>query len=150
MLALAPWLLVLVVQDYRRWVAFVTQWPRQALVNDIVFNTVQAVVFVLVAGTDRNLVNQRSAIPRRAVRIRWPDVVGDIAVGVGTRAGASAPAAGAASIGGSGHAGGLRGGDGRPRNAFRRPGEAGMARFGDGPAVPGLAGPVSRSGQLAA
>jgi hypothetical protein len=115
-----------------------------------VFNTVQAVVFVLVVGTDRDLVNPRPAIPRRAVRIRWPDVVGDIAVGVGTRASVSGPAAGAASSGGSGHADGLRGGDGRPRDAFRRPGEARMARFGNGPAFSGLAGPVSRHGQLAA
>jgi O-antigen/teichoic acid export membrane protein len=38
LLALAPWLTVLVVQDYWRWVGFMRLQPERALINDTVFN----------------------------------------------------------------------------------------------------------------
>jgi O-antigen/teichoic acid export membrane protein len=48
MLAIAPWLPVLVVQDYWRWVGFMSQRPGRALANDTVFNCVQGAAFTLV------------------------------------------------------------------------------------------------------
>ncbi len=53
MLALAPWLPFLLVQDYWRWIGFMTRRPGRALANDTVFNCVQAVAFaaVFVSGT---------------------------------------------------------------------------------------------------
>lgn len=48
MLGLAPWLPVLLVQDYWRWVGFMTRRPGCALANDTVFNCVQAAAFVAV------------------------------------------------------------------------------------------------------
>jgi O-antigen/teichoic acid export membrane protein len=51
MLAMAPWLPVLLIQDYWRWVGFMTRRPGCALANDTVFNCVQgaalAAVFVV-------------------------------------------------------------------------------------------------------
>ncbi len=48
MLALAPWLPLLLVQDYWRWVGFMTRRPGWALANDTVFNCVQGAAFVAV------------------------------------------------------------------------------------------------------
>ena len=45
MLVLAPWLPFLVVQDYWRWVGFMSRRPGKALANDTVFNVVQALAF---------------------------------------------------------------------------------------------------------
>jgi len=47
-LALAPWLPLLVVQDYWRWVGFMRLQPERALLNDTVFNCVQVAAFVAV------------------------------------------------------------------------------------------------------
>ncbi|HET9071009.1 MAG TPA: hypothetical protein VFN60_03770 [Acidimicrobiales bacterium] len=47
MLAFAPWLPFLVVQDYWRWVGFLTRNPRRALTNDLVFLIVQVAGFAL-------------------------------------------------------------------------------------------------------
>jgi O-antigen/teichoic acid export membrane protein len=41
MAAMAPWVPVLLVQDYWRWVGFMTRRPQRALANDTVFNCVQ-------------------------------------------------------------------------------------------------------------
>jgi O-antigen/teichoic acid export membrane protein len=46
-LALAPWLPFLLVQDYWRWVGFMKGEPEKALVNDVVFDVVQAGAFGL-------------------------------------------------------------------------------------------------------
>ena len=46
-LALAPWLPFLLVQDYWRWVGFMKARPGQALANDVLFDAVQALAFVL-------------------------------------------------------------------------------------------------------
>jgi O-antigen/teichoic acid export membrane protein len=48
MLAVAPWLIVLLLQDYWRWVGFMTAQPMKSLVNDILFDVVEAVAFSLV------------------------------------------------------------------------------------------------------
>ncbi len=48
MLAMAPWLPVLLVQDYWRWVGFMTRRPGCALANDTVFNCVQGAAFAAV------------------------------------------------------------------------------------------------------
>jgi O-antigen/teichoic acid export membrane protein len=48
MLALAPWLPFLVVQDYWRWVGFMSARPARSLTNDLVFNVVQAAAFAAV------------------------------------------------------------------------------------------------------
>jgi O-antigen/teichoic acid export membrane protein len=48
MLAVAPWLIVLLLQDYWRWVGFMTAQPIKSLVNDILFDVVEAVAFSLV------------------------------------------------------------------------------------------------------
>ncbi len=45
-LALAPWLPCLLAQDYWRWVGFMKSQPQRALMNDFVFDVVQAAVFV--------------------------------------------------------------------------------------------------------
>jgi O-antigen/teichoic acid export membrane protein len=45
MLVLGPWLPFLVVQDYWRWVGFMSRRPGKALANDTVFNVVQALAF---------------------------------------------------------------------------------------------------------
>lgn len=46
MLALAPWLVFLVLQDYWRAMAFRARQPRLALLNDVVFTAVQVVAIV--------------------------------------------------------------------------------------------------------
>lgn len=48
MAAMAPWLPVLLAQDYWRWVGFMTRRPKRALANDTVFNCVQGAAFVVV------------------------------------------------------------------------------------------------------
>jgi O-antigen/teichoic acid export membrane protein len=45
MLMLAPWIPVLVVQDYWRWIGFMSRRPGRALANDIVFNCIQGGAF---------------------------------------------------------------------------------------------------------
>jgi O-antigen/teichoic acid export membrane protein len=51
----APFLPFLVAQDYWRWVAFMTAKPAKALINDILFDLVQAGTFVLLlVGGDRS------------------------------------------------------------------------------------------------
>jgi len=45
MLTLAPWIPALVIQDYWRWVGFMTSRPQLALINDTVFNLAQAAAF---------------------------------------------------------------------------------------------------------
>ena len=51
MLCLAPWLPLLLVQDYWRWVSFMSQQPRRALANDTVFIVVQGAAFVAIVIT---------------------------------------------------------------------------------------------------
>ncbi len=48
MMAMAPWLPVLLLQDYWRWIGFMTRRPGFALLNDTVFNCVQGAAFVVV------------------------------------------------------------------------------------------------------
>jgi O-antigen/teichoic acid export membrane protein len=48
LLALAPWVPALLVQDYWRWVGFMTRRPGRSLANDIVFDCVQAGAFAAV------------------------------------------------------------------------------------------------------
>ena len=48
MAAMAPWLPILLAQDYWRWVSFMTRRPKRALANDTVFNCVQGAAFVVV------------------------------------------------------------------------------------------------------
>lgn len=48
-LALAPWLVFLLVQDYWRWVAFMRGEPARALVNDVVYVTVQIAALSVLA-----------------------------------------------------------------------------------------------------
>lgn len=45
MLAVAPWIIVLDLQDYWRWIGFMQGKPRKSLVNDLLFNAVQALAF---------------------------------------------------------------------------------------------------------
>jgi O-antigen/teichoic acid export membrane protein len=47
MLALAPWLPFLLIQDFWRWAGFMRAAPQKALANDTVFNVVQGTVMVL-------------------------------------------------------------------------------------------------------
>lgn len=47
-LAMAPWLPVLTVQDYWRWMGFLSGKPGHALANDIVFNCAQGAAIILV------------------------------------------------------------------------------------------------------
>jgi O-antigen/teichoic acid export membrane protein len=51
MLAVIPWLPVLLVQDYWRWVGFMRREPGKALANDTVYNIVQGACFATVALT---------------------------------------------------------------------------------------------------
>ncbi len=46
-LAVAPWIIVLLLQDYWRWIAFMQGKPGKALVNDLVFDVIQAAGFGL-------------------------------------------------------------------------------------------------------
>jgi O-antigen/teichoic acid export membrane protein len=57
-LCLSPWLPCLLAQDYWRWVGFMSAKPKKSLVNDIVFDAIQATVFVLllVAGVHSSMV----------------------------------------------------------------------------------------------
>ena len=48
LLALAPWVAVLNVQDYWRWAGFLLGKPEKALMNDLLFDVVQAIAFVTV------------------------------------------------------------------------------------------------------
>ena len=45
MLAVAPWVIVLDLQDYWRWIGFMEGNPRKSLMNDLLFNAVQALAF---------------------------------------------------------------------------------------------------------
>jgi len=48
MLAVAPWIVVLDLQDYWRWIGFMQGKPRKSLMNDLLFNAVQALAFGVV------------------------------------------------------------------------------------------------------
>lgn len=48
LLALAPWVPALLVQDYWRWVGFMTRRPGLSLANDVVFDCFQGSAFVAV------------------------------------------------------------------------------------------------------
>jgi hypothetical protein len=48
MLAVAPWIVVLDLQDYWRWIGFMQGTPKKSLHNDLLFNTVQALAFAVV------------------------------------------------------------------------------------------------------
>ena len=52
LLSVAPWVLVLDLQDYWRWIGFMQGTPRKSLMNDLLFNAVQALAFgaVFLAG----------------------------------------------------------------------------------------------------
>jgi O-antigen/teichoic acid export membrane protein len=52
LLSVAPWIVVLDLQDYWRWIGFMQGQPRKSLMNDLVFNAVQALAFgaIFVAG----------------------------------------------------------------------------------------------------
>jgi len=53
----APWLPFLLAQDYWRWVAFMTAKPAKALINDTIFDVIQALTFVLlIAAGERSSV----------------------------------------------------------------------------------------------
>lgn len=45
MLAIAPWLPLLLLQDYWRWIGFMSRRPGQSLLNDTIFNCVQGAAF---------------------------------------------------------------------------------------------------------
>ena len=45
LLSVAPWLVVLDLQDYWRWIGFMLGKPKKSLVNDLLFNVVQALAF---------------------------------------------------------------------------------------------------------
>jgi O-antigen/teichoic acid export membrane protein len=48
LLAVAPWLTLFNLQDYWRWIGFMQATPKKSLMNDLVFNAVQAVAFLVV------------------------------------------------------------------------------------------------------
>jgi O-antigen/teichoic acid export membrane protein len=48
LLSVAPWIIVLDLQDYWRWIGFSQGTPRKSLVNDLLFNAVQALAFGVV------------------------------------------------------------------------------------------------------
>ncbi len=48
MLSVAPWIVVLDLQDYWRWIGFMQGNPKKSLANDLVFNAVQATAFVAI------------------------------------------------------------------------------------------------------
>ncbi len=56
LLAVAPWLIFLDLQDYWRWIGFMQGTPKKSLMNDIVFNTVQALAFLAVVLTGQHSV----------------------------------------------------------------------------------------------
>jgi O-antigen/teichoic acid export membrane protein len=45
LLSVAPWIVVLDLQDYWRWIGFMLGKPRKSLMNDLLFNAVQALAF---------------------------------------------------------------------------------------------------------
>ncbi len=45
LLSVAPWIVVLDLQDYWRWIGFMQGKPRKSLMNDLLFNSVQALAF---------------------------------------------------------------------------------------------------------
>ena len=45
LLSVAPWIVVLDLQDYWRWIGFMQGAPRKSLMNDLLFNAVQALAF---------------------------------------------------------------------------------------------------------
>ena len=45
LLSVAPWIVVLDLQDYWRWIGFMLGKPRKSLVNDLLFNAVQLLAF---------------------------------------------------------------------------------------------------------
>jgi O-antigen/teichoic acid export membrane protein len=45
LLSVAPWVVVLDLQDYWRWIGFMQGTPRKSLMNDLLFNAVQALAF---------------------------------------------------------------------------------------------------------
>ena len=45
LLSVAPWLVVLDLQDYWRWIGFMLGKPKKSLMNDLLFNAVQALAF---------------------------------------------------------------------------------------------------------
>ncbi len=57
-LCLSPWLPCLLAQDYWRWVGFMSAQPKKSLMNDLLFDAVQAAAFglLLVAGVHTSLV----------------------------------------------------------------------------------------------
>jgi O-antigen/teichoic acid export membrane protein len=48
LLSVAPWIIMLDLQDYWRWIGFMQGNPRKSLVNDTLFTAVQAVAFAVV------------------------------------------------------------------------------------------------------
>ena len=56
MLAVAPWIIVLDLQDYWRWIGFMQGTPKKSLHNDILFNIVQALAFAVVLLTGQHSV----------------------------------------------------------------------------------------------
>ena len=48
LLSVAPWVIVLDLQDYWRWIGFMQGQPKKSLMNDLLFNAVQAVAFGVV------------------------------------------------------------------------------------------------------
>ena len=48
LLSVAPWMLVLILQDYWRQIGFMQGTPKKSLMNDLLFNTVQALGFATV------------------------------------------------------------------------------------------------------
>ncbi len=45
LLSVAPWIVMLDLQDYWRWIGFMQGTPRKSLMNDLLFNAVQALAF---------------------------------------------------------------------------------------------------------
>jgi O-antigen/teichoic acid export membrane protein len=56
MLAIAPWVVALDLQDYWRWIGFMQGTPKKSLHNDLVFNAVQALAFGAVFVADQHSV----------------------------------------------------------------------------------------------
>src|SRR5271154_22319 len=48
LLSVAPWVVALDLQDYWRWIGFMQGQPKKSLMNDLLFNAVQAVAFMVV------------------------------------------------------------------------------------------------------
>ena len=56
MLAIAPWVIALDLQDYWRWIGFMQGTPKKSLLNDLLFNGVQAAAFGVVFLTHQHSV----------------------------------------------------------------------------------------------